>query len=154
MKYSRRGFVTSTGPNFRASKVQPAIAPTPSFSSSLQKQGCKKFRDSGRRQWALVDRPAAQNAAKGKHGKYIWEASHWGKNQAENVTSFCSFGMFWVQIIRDTQECSKGRTSALHYFSNVSSPLLLHLPLPPFMLFMYTNFSIFRLYLHFVHFQH
>ena len=85
MKYSRRGFVTSTGPNFRASKVQPALASTPSFSSSLQKQGCKKFRDSGRRQWALVDRPAAQNAAKGKHGKYIWEASHWGKNQAENV---------------------------------------------------------------------
>ena len=81
MKYSRRGFVTSTGPNFRASKVQPALASTPSFSSSLQKQGCKKFRDSGRRQWALVDRPAAQNAAKGKHGKYIWEATHREKEE-------------------------------------------------------------------------
>ena len=116
MKYSRRGFVTSTGPNFSPSKVQPAMASTPSFSSSLQKQGCKKFRDSGRRQWALVDRPAAQNAAKGKHGKYIWEASHWGKNQAENVHLIISLlSCFGSGISETRKNAAKEELLYIHF---------------------------------------
>ena len=80
------------------------------------KQGCKKFRDSGRRQWALVDRPAAQNAAKGKHGKYIWEASHWGKNQAENVHLIISLlSCFGSGISETRKNAAKEELLYIHF---------------------------------------
>ena len=60
-----RGTVTSTRPNiFYLQSLNP-----PKLGNSLELGEGKKFRDFGRQQWALVDiGPAAQNAAKGKHG--------------------------------------------------------------------------------------